>query len=835
MPDESELDKIKKEIEAEGSDKTSPPAGTDAGTEAGKDAAPSPGQGSGESAQTQAVQKSGSLLGTKLGEMAKRLNEKVSGTQPGEARPAQDSPAATPPSQPSPEQMKRDISDMVKKRMDSKLSDIKENMKGLEKISSLEGKINQITEKLNTQMFQPPPQARQEGTSISRELASFGEEIDFQTELYDLKKTLAALAKSMDTLSKKMEYRISILEDRAKVLERIPDLEERLQDIREKLGPENVQKLRKLIFSSDEIVDEIIPDLVSKKMRAKLEPAMNEIREMQETINDFNSNLSHIREEVLNLEKLRDDIQELRADKENLYKDLDEEESRANERIDILKQNVRRKIEHVADKTAQELKDIRKNQSDEIKNEVKNAFLNLNEPRFSDIEKKQMLFDERLKRMSHADTELEKRMATMEAPENLKKWLDARVSGLERGIISDIKSLKRDDVTNASNIAALADDLKSFHAAMKEVPARLGNQGNMINKLLDTKDYFARRSEALTAEMRNLSERLSTQKAGLAGLEQRLSSQESRLADSLNRQRDYLTSAKEDLSKHLDREIGSIRKATEKKSQEQARASLAEFKAEIKRLSNAEEELNALRKAQDTSLSRLQKQISELQEGLRGAQPEIRLLEGRLAGLESSHRELSESLAEASDYHKTADSVIKAELTRYIDSSTKALRKEIDARRSEDAKAQIREFKDELKRLEGIDQELSAFRAGQEKRTDELSQALAGLSGPITDLKALSKRTDELEDIGMATDKRLDALEDRSAGQINDMANRLNLIERTLIDLEKSQDGLGKRVDSDSEQLHKTLGQVISDRKALEKELSSQRARMGELIKELRT
>ena len=707
-------------------------------------------------------------------------------------------------------------------------------MKGLEKISSLESKLNQISEKLSSQAFQPPPQAKPAaggGTSISRELASFGEEVDFQTELYEVKRTLAGLAKSMDTLSKKMEYRISVLEDRSKVLERIPDLEDKFSDIRQKLGPENVQKLRKLIFSSDEIMDEVIPDLVSKKLRAKLDPAMNEILDMQENINDFNSKLSHIKEEVLNLEKLRDDIQELRADKENLYKDLDEEESRANERLDILKQNVRRKIEHIADKFGQEFKELRKSQADGIKNEVKNTFLNLSESRFSDLEKNQMLIEERLKRMSHMDSELEKKIATMEAPENLKKWLDTRVSRLERGVISDIKSLKRDDVTNAANTAALAEDLKTFHAAMKEVPRRLDTQGNMINKLLDTKDYFAGRAEGLAAEFKGLSEGLSTQKAGLAGLEQRLAGQESRLADTLNRQRDYLTSAKEDLSRHLEGEISSIRKTLERKSQEQTKTSLAEFKAEFKRLSSTEEELNLLRKAQDTSTSRLQKQVSDLQ----GAWPELKLQAGRLEELESAYKELSESLTEASDYHKTADSVIKAELLKHIDSSMNALRKEMEASHSEDAKAQIREFKDELKRLEALSQELSAFRASQEKRTDELSQSLAGLSGPLADLKALVMKTGELEDIIMATDKRLDAAEDRDVGQINSLANRLNLIEKALGDARVSHNKLEKRVAGDNEQLQRALGQVVSDRKALEGELAAQRARMGGLIKELKS
>jgi chromosome segregation ATPase len=835
MPKNSELDKIKKELKKEGSEIPDPLTTSNPAEEkrTGPESDPKPNPG--ESAKKPEKKESESGIGTKLGDIAEKLSKGVS-VQALASSPNPKGQVTAEAVQPNPEEMKREISDMVKKRVDSKLSDIQENMKGLDKISNLEGKINEITEKLSGQTFQPAQaQPASGGTSISRELASFGEEVDFQTELYETKKTMAALAKTLDTLSKKMEYRISVLEDKSKVLERMPDLEEKFNDIREKLGPENVQKLRKLIFSSDEIVDEVIPDLVNKKMRARLEPAMNEIRDMQDTINDFNSRLSHIKEEVLNLEKLRDEISELRADKEDLYKELEEEESRSNEKIDILKKSVKKDLENIIEGVGQELKDIRKVQSDTIQRELNNAFVNLNEPRFADLEKRLMILDEKSKRLAQIENELEKKIASIEAPENLKKWLDTKVNKLEQGVVSDIKSLKKDDVTNASNIAGLAENLKTFQAAMKEVPNRLDIQGNMINKLLDTKDYFAGRAENLTVEVKGQSEKLSTLRASLAGLEQRLAGQESRVSDNLNRQRDLLTSARDDLSKYLNREIESIRKTLERKSQEQTKTSLAEFKAEIKRLSATEEEVKSLRKAQDLALSRLQKQVSGLQEGFHEAKPELKLLEERQSEIESAYKELSDTLTEASEYHKTADSVIKTELMKYIDSSLKGLQRDFEARRSEDAKAQLREFKDEFARLENLSQELSTYKASQEKRTDELSQALASLSGPLTDIKALVKRVDELEDINMAMDKRLDVGEDKNTGQINDLSNRLTLIEKSLTDLNALHKALEERVGSDNEQLQRALGRVMSDKKTLDKELTSQKAKIVELIKELKS
>jgi hypothetical protein len=116
-----------------------------------------------------AESKPDSPFGPKLGEMAEKMGSSAQGQE----------------SQ-SPDALKKQISDIVRKKVDSSFSDIKDNLKGLEKISDLEGKINVITEKLNSQILNPPAQAKPSmgGSSIAKELASFGEEVDFQTELY---------------------------------------------------------------------------------------------------------------------------------------------------------------------------------------------------------------------------------------------------------------------------------------------------------------------------------------------------------------------------------------------------------------------------------------------------------------------------------------------------------------------------------------------------------------------------------------------------------------------------------------------------------------------------
>jgi chromosome segregation ATPase len=370
---------------------------------------------------------------------------------------------------------------------------------------------------------------------------------------------------------------------------------------------------------------------------------------------------------------------------------------------------------------------------------------------------------------------------------------------------------------------------------MADVPKRLGNQGNMINKLLDTKDIFVSRSESLGADMKALSEKLSGLQAAQAGMDQRMAAQESRFSEGLDKQRDYLVSAKDELSRHVDREISAIRKALEKKSQEESRSTLAEFKAEMKRLSGAEEELKVMKKYIDTSFSRLQGQVAELQSGLKEANPELKLLESRLRDMEKAYKELSAMLAEASEFHKSSDSAIKADVLRYVDGSLKALKKELEERRSLDAKAQLGEFKDELRQLESLGQEISSFRSAQEKRTDDLEQEVSSLSGPLTDLKALLRRVSELEDIMIASDKRMDAEKDRRTEQLGVLDKRSTLLEKALSDLASSQKQLEKRIASDNEKLQKALSGVMADKQSLEKEFGLQKGKMLELIKELKS
>ena len=106
MAKSNELDKIKKELEKEGSEISGSQEA--AGTEPDKDAGPEskPGQDSGESSPENQTDESGVSLGKKLGEIAKSMGAGISGAEPAEKASSRQ-PAAESPAKAMPDQFKK--------------------------------------------------------------------------------------------------------------------------------------------------------------------------------------------------------------------------------------------------------------------------------------------------------------------------------------------------------------------------------------------------------------------------------------------------------------------------------------------------------------------------------------------------------------------------------------------------------------------------------------------------------------------------------------------------------------------------------------------------------
>lgn len=725
--------------------------------------------------------------------------------------------------------MKKELSEMIKKKVDSKLSAMSEELGKLGKLSDMEAKLTELTERLNQQAMQPQVAAPGGGGATGRQLASFGEEVDFQSQMFDLKKAISEIARNIDSTSKKLDYRVSNLEDKSKILERFPDLEERYEQLNQKLGPDNVQKLRKLIFSSDEIIEQVIPDLVGKKLKTKLDPAVNDVRDMRDLVNDFNVRLNHLKEEVLNLQKLREDIAELRSDKDQLSKDMDEQEDRLSDGVSGLRDDIKKKIESVTEKVYQDLREIQKKDMDKIDKDIHKTFLSLIQPRFAELEKRDMLIDERMKLSEKRENELYDSIKSIEAPENIKAWLEKRMSSIERGLQADVNKLKKFYERQMKSNEETRDSINTIWSETKTLPKRIDNQDIAINKFLEAKSMVVQRSESMGLEISGLAEKLATNREDISAMAQRLTIQESRFSELLEGQKQSISKLGDSLKKELKNEVSEIKKEMDKRRETDSRNQLEEFKSETKRVAGLEEELRASKKVMDKGIEKLNDEIGNMKENI----SKSATLNSRVSDVESFSEKLEKKFSDMIQYQKERLDAISDELHSSLEKSLKGMAKEIDEKRLLDRQEQLSQIKADFKRLAALEETLEATNTSQESRLDSLRNDMTTLQGALADIKFLKERTDELNDISKAFDSRMDASGEKVSDQMSRIVGQISMIDKQVKEIRSLYGVLEEKINLDMKELEKALKQNMAERRQLERDVSEQRERMGSIIKEL--
>jgi chromosome segregation ATPase len=724
--------------------------------------------------------------------------------------------------------MKKELSEIIKKRVDSKFSAVSEELGKLGKLSDMEKKLTELTDRLNQQAIQPLPQGGG-GGGTGRQLASFGEEVDFQSQIFDLKKAISEIARNVDTTSKKLDYRVSNLEDKSKTLERFPDLEERYEQLNQKLGPDNVQKLRKLIFSSDEIMEQVIPDLVNKKLKTKLDPAVNEVRDMRDLVNDFNVRLNHLKEEVINLQKLREDIAELRSDKDQLSKEMDEQEDRLSDGVKGLRDDIKKKIESVTEKIYQDLKEIQKKDMDKIDKDIHKTFLSLIQPRFAELEKRDMLIDERMKLSDKRENELYEAIKNIEAPENIKRWLEKRMSSIERGIQTDVNKLKKFHERQMKRNEEIRDNINTIWSETKTLPNRIDNQDIAINKFIEARNMVVQRSESMALEISGLAEKLATNREDMSAIAQRLTIQEARFNELLEGQEQNISKLGYSLKKELKSEVSEIKKEMDKRREIDSRNQLEEFKSETKRVAGLEEELRAGRKVMDKSIEKLNDEIGKMNEKI----SKNATLYLRVSDVERFSEKLEKRFSDMIQYQKERLDAISDELHSSLEKRIKEITKDIDDRRLLDRQEQISQMKAEFKRLASLEETLEATSTSHESRLDALRNDLTAMQGALADIKFLKERTDELSDISKAFDSRMDASGEKVSDQISRIFSQISMIDKQVKEIRSLYGVLEEKLNLDMKELEKALKQDMAERRQLERDVREQRERVGSIIKEL--
>jgi DNA repair exonuclease SbcCD ATPase subunit len=428
--------------------------------------------------------------------------------------------------------VKKQVASLMKDKVDPKLGEISDKLKDLEKLKDLGDKIAQINDRLSSPLYQP----KQPG-AVSQGLSSFGEQIDFESELNDVRKTIDTINMSLANLSKKAEYRLSSAEDKLKELEKLKGLETQYREINDKLGLENIEKLKKLVFTADELMEQVIPETVSRKMRKRVEPIVNSLKANRDFSNELEKRLSLLDGDVRELKKFRDTINELRMEKDKLYKKFAEEEARFLQGLEILKMNIRKRMEKMMEKYHEQLAKMQEFASAKtIETSVKDVMAELVEGRLQGMEKHLMILDEKARALSEKDRDILGQVEEMEAPENLRKWIADKTKDMERKFYYDVQGFKKESEKNSEYIASMRERQKSFESGMNDFSKKMSDQVSTINKVIDLKDVFAKRAESLASEVRSLDSRIAGERERTIVLEQNLRDAESRfdkLSDNL--------------------------------------------------------------------------------------------------------------------------------------------------------------------------------------------------------------------------------------------------------------------------------------------------------------
>jgi chromosome segregation ATPase len=182
-------------------------------------------------------------------------------------------------------------------------------------------------------------------------------------------------------------------------------------------------------------------------------------------------------------------------------------------------------------------------------------------------------------------------MEDMEAPENLRKWLDDKTKDIDRKFYYDVQGLKKEVAKNSDMIAGFKERQKTFESGMNDFSRKMSDQVSTINKVIDLKDVFARRAENLAGSIKSLDARIAGERERTAALEQTLRDAESRF--------DKLSDGLETVQKI----ISDIRPLREK---------LVSAEASMKKLAE-KDNLASLARKMDTEIAAIKENQSRLE------------------------------------------------------------------------------------------------------------------------------------------------------------------------------------------------------------------------------
>ncbi|MBN1896414.1 MAG: hypothetical protein JW789_01655 [Candidatus Aenigmarchaeota archaeon] len=315
------------------------------------------------------------------------------------------------------------------------------------------------------------------GSDASGGLMAMGGGVDFKKEVDSFKKSLKDIATLLDAFKEEAEDRFMSIDREMEVLNTIPELEQKMKMFEKKLGPENVDKLRMLISTADDLKDEVIPLVVKRETEEKIDPFSKRVKKVEEMNDRISDKFGEILLEIKSLSKLDNRIVRLEDNHTELKKAIadfressgEKEKERKSELTDRLKDVIPKMLES-------ESNNLRKDFSGRF------AFI-----------------DDKLQSLENMITENRNDIAELSALKGEFGVIDDRMDTIDE---SSEKFVERMDALKGK-IDALRENVEKLETP-KEIITELDNK---TKDILEIREFFVRRSDGLEERINQLDER----------------------------------------------------------------------------------------------------------------------------------------------------------------------------------------------------------------------------------------------------------------------------------------------------------------------------------------
>ncbi|MCK5022907.1 MAG: hypothetical protein KAS04_01905, partial [Candidatus Aenigmarchaeota archaeon] len=196
---------------------------------------------------------------------------------------------------------------------------------------------------------------------------------------------------SLNEIKDETDVRIDRIKEQIRVVEKIPTINDKVDGLIEKMSPGNIEKLKKFIFTADEITGDIIPNEVEKRLTKQMTPFFNDLKDIRDDIEKVTENIKSIfneinyfKGEVKTLYKFGEYITELQTEKDKMYDKMNEKEMNLLKMVAKLEDLIKKRTDTYYEK----INNFEKKFANKLEDNVKDCFDDLTYSKFKELEDK---------------------------------------------------------------------------------------------------------------------------------------------------------------------------------------------------------------------------------------------------------------------------------------------------------------------------------------------------------------------------------------------------------------------------------------------------------------